>query len=136
MRLDDLLQSDVGYDVARHEHKVRVEDISIIHEPQGLACRTTRTRAEALDAQSRQMCERLSASHIEIRSTCKSERASQASILDVLDDGLGVRVAEDEDVRDARGSEELDRVVDDRHVDERKHRLQYQHMSIVVDHDR
>ena len=96
VRLERSPQIHVGHDVAVHEHEIRAHDVPVVDQTQRL------TRADAVGGDD--------GVHHE------SARAAPGALFQVRRDLLGVRAAEHEHLLHAVGREELQHVLDHRHV--------------------
>ena len=103
VRLERALEVHVGDDVAAHEDEIRADDVAVVDQAHRLA------GADAVCGDD--------GVHDE------AGHGAPRALLDVLDDLLRVRAAEDEHLLDAVGGEELERVLDHRDVYEGKKRL-------------
>mmetsp|Transcript_5430 Transcript_5430/g.21967 ORF Transcript_5430/g.21967 Transcript_5430/m.21967 type:complete len:229 (-) Transcript_5430:42-728(-) len=103
VRLERSSQIHVGHHVAVHEHEIGAHDVAVVDQTQRL------TRADAVGGDDRVHDE--------------SVRAAPGALFQVRGDLLGVRAAEHEHLLDAVGREELQHVLDHRHVRQREQSL-------------
>ena len=103
VRLERSPQIHVGHHVAVHEHEIGAHDVAVVDQTQRL------TRADAVGGDDRVHDE--------------SIRAAPGALFQVRGDLLGVRAAEHEHLLDAVGREELQHVLDHRHVRQREQSL-------------